>query len=288
MIKLNLRIFIAFIVVSLLAGWRPLSETIALAWHNGEYTQVLLILPVCIFMLFAERRSFREATVWSFRGGSGLILTAVGIACGTWIWMALLTGDMLLAVRMFALVLSWVGSFLLCFGSLPSRKLIFPLLFFFGLVPLPHIALDYVIAELQIGSAWSAHVFFAAFRVPVFQQGVSLSIPELNIQVAQECSSIRSSSMLVVTTLVMAQVLLLSLWRKVLVVCLAVPFSVLKNGLRIFVIAMLGTRVDPGYLNGRLHHQGGIIFFGLALGAITALLWLLRRGERLALARVRR
>ena len=88
--------------------------------------------------------------------------------------------------------------------------------------------------------------------------------------------------MLIVTTLVMAQFLLLSFWRKTLVVSLAVPFSVLKNGLRIFVIAMLGTRVDPGYLNGRLHHQGGIIFFGIALVSVMVLLWLLRRGEHAA------
>jgi exosortase len=137
---------------------------------------------------------------------------------------------------------------------------------------------------LQIGSAWSAHAFFAAIGVPVFQQGVLLTIPGLTVQVAQECSSIRSSSMLIVTALVMAQVLLCSFWRKALVVSVAVPLSVFKNGLRIFIIAMLGTRVDPGYLTGRLHHQGGAIFLAMALGGTFVLLWFLRRGEHLALA----
>jgi exosortase/archaeosortase family protein len=85
--------------------------------------------------------------------------------------------------------------------------------------------------------------------------------------------------MLLVTTMVLAQLLLRSPWRKALVIGLAVPLSVAKNGLRIFTIAMLGTRVDPGYLTGKLHHQGGIVFFGIALIAVFALLWIFRRGE---------
>ena len=88
--------------------------------------------------------------------------------------------------------------------------------------------------------------------------------------------------MLLVTTMVLAQLLLRSRWRKTLLICLAVPLSVAKNGLRVFSIAMLATRVDPGYMTGRFHHQGGIIFFAIALIAIFALLWILRRGEVLS------
>jgi len=46
-----------------------------------------------------------------------------------------------------------------------------------------------------------------------------------------------------------------------LLIAAAIPLSVAKNGLRIFTIAELGTRVDPGFLGGKLHHDGGIIFF---------------------------
>jgi hypothetical protein len=54
---------------------------------------------------------------------------------------------------------------------------------------------------------------------------------------------------------------------------------VAKNGLRIFVLAMLGTRVDRGYLTGSLHRQGGIIYFLLALAIIGLVIWVLERGE---------
>jgi exosortase/archaeosortase family protein len=106
-----------------------------------------------------------------------------------------------------------------------------------------------------------------------------LAIPGLDIDVTAECSSIRSSLMLLVTTMVLAHLLLGKTWRKVVVVALAIPLSVAKNGLRIFIIGMLGSRVDPAYLTGRLHRHGGIVFFLIALGAIFILLWFFRRGE---------
>jgi exosortase/archaeosortase family protein len=80
--------------------------------------------------------------------------------------------------------------------------------------------------------------------------------------------------------MVLAQIFLRSPLRKAIVVVLAVPLSVAKNGLRIFTIAMLGTHVDPGYLTGRFHHQGGIVFFAISLLVIFLALWILERGER--------
>jgi exosortase/archaeosortase family protein len=85
--------------------------------------------------------------------------------------------------------------------------------------------------------------------------------------------------MLIVTTMVLAQMLLRSPLRKALAIAVAIPLSIAKNGLRIFTLGVLATYVDPSFLTGRLHRQGGIIFFAVALAAILFLLWILRRGE---------
>ena len=275
----NQTVFLALAAASLLIGWRALFGTLALSWRNDEYTQILLILPISMALILMERRSVRSVSDWNFGIGPALVALAAAVACFTSFASRSLTPDVRLSAGMFALVLSWIGSFVLCFGKRASRSVLFPLLFLFGLIPLPDVALNFIIALLQKGSAWSAHALFALFGVPVLQQGVMLTIPNLTIQVAQECSSIRSSSMLLITTMVLAQVLLRSPWRKALIVALAIPLSVAKNGLRIFTIAMLGTRVDPGYLTGRLHHQGGILWFLLALICIFAALAVCQRRE---------
>lgn len=271
--------FWVLVAVSLLIGWRPLFHTCALSWRNDEYTQILLILPISATLLILERRSVRILSAWSLRAGPVLLMASIAIATLTWSLSNALSSDVRVALQMCALVLSWIAGFVLCFGARAARALMFPLLLLFGLVPPPDFILNYIITLLQEGSAWSAHALFAAFGVPVVQSGVFLRIPNLTIQIAQECSSIRSSSMLFVTAIVLGHVLLRTPGRKMLVIFLAIPLSVAKNGLRIFTIAMLGTRVDPAYLSGRLHRQGGILFFLIALTAIFGVIYLCQRSE---------
>jgi exosortase len=267
------------LAASLVVDWRPLLATFALAIHNDQYTHILLILPLSGAFIFLDWPLVQQRVLPSKGFGSSLMLIAIGASFFTIVWTGALNPDMRLALRMAVLVLFWIGSFALCLGSRSVRSLVFPLCFLFWLVPFPQVLLDAVVNLLQRGSTFCAYLLFAVAGVPVAVDGFVLTIPGLSVEVAQECSSIRSSSMLLVTTMVLAQVLLRSKWRKAVVIAIAVPLSVAKNGLRIFTIAMLGTKVDPGYLTGRLHHQGGIIFFAIALGGVFALIWLLKRGE---------
>ena len=187
--------------------------------------------------------------------------------------------DEQLSVNMLAVVVWWIGAFIVSFGTRAFQRALFPLCFLFWMVPIPQFVLNPIVRLLQEGSVASARLLFAAVGVPVAQDGTQITIPGLTVEVAPECSSIRSSLMLVVTTMVLAQMSLRSVWRKALVIAVAIPLSVAKNGLRIFVLAMLTTHVDRSFITGRLHHQGGIIYFLIALAAIILLIWAARRGE---------
>ena len=270
--------------VSLTLGWRPLVDTFTLALREDQYTHILLILPISVALILSEWQSLRPMVARNFRAGFTLLAIAVLLA-GVVKWRsASLPSDVRLSIEMFALVLSWIAAFVLCFGSRVSRSVLFPLCFLFGLVPFPQVVLNEIVYLLQQGSAFAAYALFVAVGVPAAQDGVLVTIPGLTVEVAQECSSIRSSSMLLVTTMVLAHLLLRSPWRKLLVIVFAVFLSVAKNGLRIFTIAMLGTRVDAAFLTGRLHRQGGIVFFMIALVGVFVLLWIFRKGENTSLA----
>lgn len=272
--------FILLWGASLIVGWRPLLETFKLALGDYEYTHLLLILPISAALIVLEWRSLRAMVVPNIHAGSALL--AIALLTGAFMAMSSdsFPPDLRFSIEMFALVLSWTGIFVFCFGSRVSRAVLFPLCFLFGLVPFPHFVTNEIVRLLQQGSTLAANVLFSGVGLPVVQNGFMLTIPGLTVEVAKECSSIRSSSMLLVTTMVLAQLVLRSSWRKALVIAIALPLSVAKNGLRIFTIAMLATRVDPAYLTGKLHHQGGIVFFVIALIGIFALLWILQRGER--------
>ncbi|MFZ0952185.1 MAG: exosortase/archaeosortase family protein [Candidatus Sulfotelmatobacter sp.] len=277
--SLTLPVFFILAAISLAIWWSPITSSFALALHDEQYTHILMILPISAALIFMDWKPPEPFERLSVVVGSVLLAAAAsGIFFMKWGAVALFP-DERLAANMLALVIWWIAAFILCFGLRATRRALFPLCFLFGLVPFPDFVLNPVVKLLQQGSAAAAHLLFAAAGVPVQQRGLLLHIPGLTVEVARECSSIRSSSMLIVTTMVLAQLLLRSPWRKALIILVAIPLSVAKNGLRIFTIAMLTTRVDPGFLTGRLHREGGIIFFLIALVVTFLLLWILRRAE---------
>ena len=273
----------ALLVMLAAVVWRhALAATFMLALGNEAYTHILLILPISIVLIFPEVTSRKGQFQPDLPVGLTLVLVAalIGfIGSGRWVGSSL-PADVQLSLQMLAVITWWIGSFVWCFGNGLFRRCLFPLCFLLWLVPVPHSVLNYVVSFLQHGSASAARMLFTAVGVPVSQDGVQLSIPGLTVEVADECSSIRSSLMLLVTTMVLAHLMLRSAWGKVVVVLAAIPLCLAKNGLRIFALSMLTVYVDPGYLHGRLHHNGGIVFFLLSLAGLAALLWLIRQAER--------
>src|SRR5947209_1484515 len=257
--------FSVLVAVSILISWRPLVDTFSLALTNDAYTHLLLILPLAAALIYFNRKALKVDLRPSPRIGLAVLFLAGLMFCfAKWGWVRA-TDDVWLFVFMVALVTWWIASVLLCFGIRKFEVLAFPICFLYMLVPIPQFALDRIIDFLQHQSAFAAQLLFRGIAVPVTRDGIMLSIPGLDIEVAPQCSSIRSSMMLVIITMVLAHLFLRSWWRKVLLVAVAVPLSVIKNGLRVFAIAELGTRVNPSFFEGRLHHHGGIVFLGIAL-----------------------
>jgi exosortase len=271
--------FAILLVFSGVFWWQPLYRTLELALSNEAYTHILLILPVSFGLVFLERTQLTSSPVPGLAAiitGVTLVLLVAGLAK----WATIrLPADVGLSLSVFALVVSWIASFVFCFGKRAFRSLLFPLCFLFWIVPLPSVAVDEVIYFLQQQSALAARIMFLAVGVPVTQDGVMLSIPNLDIEVARECSSIRSSMLLVIITMILAHLFLRSWWSKAVLVAAAIPMTAIKNGFRIFAITELATRVDPQYFEGNLHRRGGILFLGVALAMMVGLLWGLRRTE---------
>ena len=279
--RTQIRLFISLCAFSLLMCWTPLLTTFRLALTDDAYTHILLILPLSTALIFSDpkcrdslSRSFIHRPSLGF-GISLLVLSLVIICSARWI----VNVPDRVSLTMLALVIWWLGAVILCFGIETFKTFLFPLCFLFLVVPLPPFALSRIIEVLQQQSAVAARILFQVAQVPVTQNGIMLSIPGLDIEVAQECSSIRSSTILIVTTMVLAYLLLRSWWRRAVLIAIAIPLSIVKNGFRIFVIAELGTRVDSGFLTGSLHRKGGIIFFTLSLVLVSVLIFALRRTE---------
>lgn len=276
------RAFAVLWIVSLVIWWQTITATLTLALRQDAYTHILLILPISIGLIVTGWNTREWKPSPSIRTGSVVLGLAVligvaGLKCGS---ADIFPGDMRLSLEMLAVVTWWIGSFVSCFGGRIFQACAFPLFFLLWLVPVPEFALNHIVSLLQQGTATFARALLATAGVPVAQDGTTLMVPGLTLKIAQECSSIRSSMMLVVSSMVMSYLLLRSLWGRTVVILASIPLAIAKNGLRVFTLAVLGAYVNPGILNSPLHHQGGVLFLAVALGAVFVLIWLARRVER--------
>jgi len=271
--------FALLVAFSLVFWWSPLAEAFRLAWTNEAYTHIILIVPLSLALVYFDSKTVRPVIEPSHRAGLFLLAVALALACFARWGGGAIGPDVRLSLSMIAIVLWWIGAVVFSFGIPVFRTFIFPLCFLFWLVPFPDFLLNRIIEALQNGSVVAARWMFQLARVPVTQNGIVLSLPGLDIEVVRECSSIRSSMVLIVTTMVLAHLFLRSWWRKLIVVLIAIPLSVAKNALRIFVIVELAMRVDPDYLTGNLHRHGGIVFLMVAITIVGVMLCMLRESQ---------
>jgi len=175
------------------------------------------------------------------------------------------------------IVLSWIATFIVFYGTGPLRAAAFPLLFLFLMSPLPGVVMEAAVSLLQKGSAETCYVLFRLIQLPVLRHGFQFSLPGVDIEVAKQCSGIHSALSLFISGLLAQHFLLRDVWKKACFTLCIIPIAIFKNGVRIVTITWLGIRVNPDFLHGSLHRRGGLPFSFLALALMALLLWVLRR-----------
>jgi len=276
-------LFGVWVAVSSLLFARPLVALVQLSLANDDASHLILIPFLTAGLVFIERRTIFNHL--SFHAGGGIFLFLSGII----VLSVRLAGDKVapdlrLTGNVLAVLLLWIAGFAFSFGKAAVKSAYFPLLFLFLTVPLPNFLLERVISLLQAGSAEITEVLFNLTGVPVLREGLVFHLARVNIEVARECSGIRSTIALFILALPVVHYGLHSLWRKLFFLACAFFMMILKNGIRIATLTLLAMYVDPGFLTGKLHHQGGIVFFLLGLLLLLPVLLLLQRGESSALA----
>lgn len=271
--------FSGWLLLSLIVFLKPVAALTRLSLSQDDASHLILIPFISAAVVYLERNKlFARLSSDKLLGTAFLFLTGVlalvcrlagsGPAFG---WQ--LSGWIL------TLILVWVSGFAFLFGRAALKNASFPLLFLLLMVPIPNFLLDRIIHLLQEGSAWITGVLFDLTGVPVLREGLVFHLAKVTIEVAKECSGIRSSMALLILALLVAHFRLKSFWNKILFVICGLFMMILKNGIRIATLTLLAIYVNPDFLFGKLHHQGGVVFFVLALLLLLPLLFFLERRE---------
>jgi len=268
--------FLLFGAGSIIAFWMPLGKLIEFALAHDYGSHIFFVVPASAYLVYVKRREIFSTVSGDVLFGS--LLFFAGLI--SW-WLAgrhVLQGNSLSLVIL-AIVVIWMSGFVFFYGRRAFAIARFPLLFLLLLVPIPEILIDKIIFLLQSGSAGVAYGLLRLLGVPVFKRGFLLQLPTLDIEVAKECSGIRSSLALFITVLVVGKLVLRSGWRRLLLTLSILPILILKNGARIVTVSLLSIYVDRALLHGWVHTSGGILFYLMGLFLLIPIIAALRKSE---------
>jgi exosortase len=271
--------FILFSILVLIAFYVPVMELLRRMLHERLYAYMLIVPFVSGYFIYLKRNHISTHLYYSFKLGTLLLITGILLyVIGEQIED--ISQDYFFSLIIFSALTLWIGGFILFYGSTSFRTFSFPLLFLLLMIPIPNIVLEGITHILQWSSAEAAHGLFKLTGVPILRDGFIFHLPGLNIEVAEQCSGINSSIALCVSGIVAGQLFLRTGWKKLVLILSIFPITVLKNGLRIVTLSLLGVYMDERILSSELHRKGGIPFFILAIVFLAPILWGLRRSEK--------
>jgi exosortase len=267
-----------WVLLSLALFWKPVYALIQLASHDDTASHIVLIPFISAWLLYAERKDPQRECAFKIWPAALFIVASALVAlfpltCNTCAPGIRLSGYAL------SLVLLVVAGFVFTSGSAAAKSSWFALAFLLFLIPIPEVFLGKIIYGLQAGSAAIAEFFFNLSGAPVLREGFVFHLPRMSIEVAQECSGIRSSLALLILALLVAHFSFRPFWKKLVFVAAGLCMMLIKNGIRIASLTLLANYVNPAFLNGNLHHHGGVVFFLIGLALLLPVFWILRSGE---------
>lgn len=247
--------------------------------YRGDYYSHNILIPIIsAYFIYDRRKSiFSDHQNSLAYGIPVMVLAALLFVAGR--NMTYLNLNDLASITVFSAVVFLNGTFIMAFGIRSYKAALFPLLFLLFVVPIPSVLMDSIISSLQVGSTEFTELLFMMTDTSYVREGFVFHLPGMSIEVAKQCSGIRSGLALFITMIIAGHMFLRTGWKKMLLVLLAIPLTMFKNGIRITTLSLLSIHVDPRIIQSSLHREGGIPFFILALCFMAPILLVLRRGD---------
>ena len=257
-----------------LAAWAVLAISILLLfrhdvlhlfhlwWNTSTFGHCLLIPPILGWLIWQRRDGLAEIEPSPWLPGAGLmVLGSAGWMLGELAGVAL--------VRHAALVFILQASVLTVFGLTVARALTFPLVYALFMVPIG----EQLVPYLQIFTAHFSVWLLELFGVPAFLDGVFISIPNGDFEVAEACSGVRFLIAMIAFSVLVANVCYKRWTRRILFVVSAIVTSIISNGLRAWGIIYLASLSTPDVARGIDHVVYGWFFFAIVMGLVLAAGW---------------
>ncbi|VVB94656.1 Transmembrane exosortase (Exosortase_EpsH) [uncultured archaeon] len=227
------------------------------SWQNNIYYSHGFLVPLISgYIIWSMRKELTAIEKKQSQAGlalftGGILLQGIGI-----MWtIRFLSG--------LSLVVTISGIILFMYGWEFIKKIMFPILFLFLMIPVPFV--DVIAPPLQTVSAIGTENLAYFVGIPVQRDGLILQTPAGAFEVALPCSGLRSVISLLTIGVIFAFILEGGMLMKLIVIASSVPLALAGNILRITSVLEVankyGTEVAMNYFEG----FSNLILFSIAL-----------------------
>jgi len=242
------------------------------------YTHVPLIPPISAFLLFRKRRVLFSVPDPAFL--PGIIIASAGLSLYSFTRLSDLKTEYSIPLAIFSAILFWAGTYIALYGFSSFKQAIFPIAFLLLAVPLPESIMNRVVLIIAGASVHITDLIFNLIRIPFTREGIEIYLPGYILVVGPECAGWRSSIALIIISLLAGHLFLRKFKHKLLLVAVAIPMIIVKNGIRIVVLYLIAYFIDERFMEpGFIHKSVGYGMFIIVLIFMGLLLWLLEKRE---------
>lgn len=245
-------------VIGIFALFYPSFRSMASIWWNSDtFSYGFVILPISAWLVWEKRG---QLTALEPHPEYRVLWLSLLAGC-VWLFARLLG---LPVVEQFAAISILISTVWGLLGTAVFKTLIFPLGFLFFAVPLVPLH-DAIVLPMIDFTADFTVTMIRLTGVPVLREGSYISLPSGDWEVTRACAGIRYMVASVVLGCVFAYLTYRSLWRRLLFIAFSLVLPILANGLRAYLIAMLGHLSNMKLAVGVDHFIYGWVFFGLTM-----------------------
>ena len=235
----------------------------------NPYAGHVIYVPIlAAILLWNDQRGLSRSN--GRQAGAVLTVAALGLLAIGW-----RSGNITLMVL--TAVAAVVGGWLWAYGVAGLRQAWFPLTFLLLMTPPPRGIGAVIAPPMQEFVATSSMLFLKVLSVPVTQHGVLLRLPEITLEVAEECAGLRFLPILFVLVGTFARIVLPTTRAQLALMSLAIPVAILANVVRVTVTGAGAYLIGTHVATGPLHYYIGKGMWAVALLGMISLAWPLRR-----------
>jgi len=259
------------LIVFLWCYWPELTDLWALWQRNDEYSCGILVPFLAVYVLWTRRdrisrRLVKPSVVW------GLPAFAVAQAFRFYgLFYNYRTAERL------SVVLTVGALVLLFFGWRVVGRVFTVLIFLFLMLPWPSQLQSLIAQPLQRWATTSAVFCLEVLGYGVVQHGNVIDIEGTVVEVAWACNGLRMVTAFFVITGLVVLLVKREWWEKLIVLVSSLPIALLCNTIRLAITSIAFTVLKGEYWEDIFHDFGGYAMMPLALAAVVAELWLLKK-----------